>query len=619
MILSRAQLTLTTIPEVVSVTRYYMLRDQSLPAPAAPTTNPPTGWVTTEPEYAEGSTNNLYTVDLLLYSDDSFQYSLVSLSSAYAASKQAYILAKENEKHFFFDADGAHITHGEHTPNTGKNVLITNEGMAIRNDTTNLASFGAELLRMGPEESARVDIQPNATTFYGATGAQVGKIANATTYYSISGESIFEEGGDRESVISDYSNTTQTHTLSYTPVKNPNVSDAMLRVQFILENEGGAVYNQSVNFNEAGNASFETLPAAVTYSGRSVSVALGDLSTVVASSWEGAFIILRAYYYRSEDSSNYSLGMSSSATGKFSYAGGYGTTAAADYSHAHGRGLYTANSDITVVGRYNRYADAWEDSTLFAVGDGSSASARSDAFQVHSGGTIWSSRGWLPTYRDVFGVPYNTIGKNINLNTVVNPGNYYCAGGDIAATQTNQPFSTLSYQMLVFAFGGNQRLQIAWQNSTSTTIKYRFRNSNSEWGSWYVISAGWDNSQIGSVIWSNKASSGTTAIPAGSTYTSLTSITTDSGGTWLVNAHANFQNSSGAPGTYKNVAIGTTSSNAAYGSCQIPTTATGNTLIMTSRIVQLTGATTLYLNVFSAVACNVSNQGCLIEAVRLSM
>jgi hypothetical protein len=131
------------IPEVVGIDRYYMLRDQSLPKPVVPTTNPPeeAAWVKTEPEYVEGSTNNLYTVDNVLYSDDTFQYSQVSLASSYTAAKQAYILAKENEKHFFFDTDGAHVTHGEHTPNTGKNVLITNEGMNVRQDTTDLASF----------------------------------------------------------------------------------------------------------------------------------------------------------------------------------------------------------------------------------------------------------------------------------------------------------------------------------------------------------------------------------------------------------------------------------------------------------------------------------------------
>ena len=73
---------------VTAVYRYYCLQASK---PAKPTTlNPGTSWTLVEPTYAEGSTNNLYTTDLVVYSNDTFIYSDVSLSSSYKAAKDAY-------------------------------------------------------------------------------------------------------------------------------------------------------------------------------------------------------------------------------------------------------------------------------------------------------------------------------------------------------------------------------------------------------------------------------------------------------------------------------------------------------------------------------------------------
>ena len=88
---ARAEITLTSIRDVQSVTRYYLLQSSTSTAPAKPTKNPPGGnWVTTEPTYTSGSTNSLYFTDCTVFSDGSFVYSDVSLSSSYEAAKVAY-------------------------------------------------------------------------------------------------------------------------------------------------------------------------------------------------------------------------------------------------------------------------------------------------------------------------------------------------------------------------------------------------------------------------------------------------------------------------------------------------------------------------------------------------
>ncbi len=88
---SSATITLSYVVDVWSTTRYYLLQSSTLNKPARPTTNPPTGgWTDTEPTYTAGSTNSLYFTDLTVFSDGTWAYSLVSLSSAYEAAKAAY-------------------------------------------------------------------------------------------------------------------------------------------------------------------------------------------------------------------------------------------------------------------------------------------------------------------------------------------------------------------------------------------------------------------------------------------------------------------------------------------------------------------------------------------------
>ena len=83
---------------VDAISSYYLLQDEGEEPPEKPTQNPPGGdWSLTEPGYTEGSTAMLYTVLLTIYSDDSWSYSEVNLSSSYEAAKAAYSKAAELE------------------------------------------------------------------------------------------------------------------------------------------------------------------------------------------------------------------------------------------------------------------------------------------------------------------------------------------------------------------------------------------------------------------------------------------------------------------------------------------------------------------------------------------
>lgn len=86
-----AQITLSSVIDVKATYRYYLLQSSTLSKPAKPSTFPPTStWGDVEPNYVDGSTSTLYFVDCTVFCDDTFNYSAVSVSSAYEAAKIAY-------------------------------------------------------------------------------------------------------------------------------------------------------------------------------------------------------------------------------------------------------------------------------------------------------------------------------------------------------------------------------------------------------------------------------------------------------------------------------------------------------------------------------------------------
>ena len=96
----RAQITISRIIDIESVTRYYKLQSASAAAPSKPTDGAaiPSGWTKTEPAYQNGATNRLYFVDQTIMTNGSIYYSQVSLSSSYEAAKEAWNKANNAQK-----------------------------------------------------------------------------------------------------------------------------------------------------------------------------------------------------------------------------------------------------------------------------------------------------------------------------------------------------------------------------------------------------------------------------------------------------------------------------------------------------------------------------------------
>lgn len=154
-----AQITISRIVDISSVTRYYLLQSSTSAAPSKPTANPPGGsWTTTEPAYTSGSTNTLYFVDLTVFTNSTFSYSAVSKSSSYEAAKTAYNKALDAAKtatNYMKFENNVGLIVGDMTADTlGKNVLIDADSVDIRDGSTVAASFSANQIDLGSANSS---------------------------------------------------------------------------------------------------------------------------------------------------------------------------------------------------------------------------------------------------------------------------------------------------------------------------------------------------------------------------------------------------------------------------------------------------------------------------------
>lgn len=157
---AKAEVTISRVVDISSVTRYYLLQVSTASAPAKPTANPPGGsWTKTEPTYTAGSTNTLYTVELTVFTNNTFSYSDVSKSTSYEAAKSAYNKALEAAKTAtnYVKTDTTGLIVGNVTASTlGYNTLIKTGGVDIRNGSTVLASFGQSLIELGKNSDTAV-------------------------------------------------------------------------------------------------------------------------------------------------------------------------------------------------------------------------------------------------------------------------------------------------------------------------------------------------------------------------------------------------------------------------------------------------------------------------------
>mgnify|MGYP003290395510 CR=1 FL=1 len=156
-----AHITLNSVVDIAAYYRYYLLQSSTLATPDKPTTNPPSdSWNDVEPTYTAGSTNSLYFVDLTVFSDGTWSYSDVSLSSSYEAAKEAYNKALNTEtnlatNYYTKTETDANIT------TTSDRITSTVTANTTRIETldqslVDVANSTAESLRVSEENSTQI-------------------------------------------------------------------------------------------------------------------------------------------------------------------------------------------------------------------------------------------------------------------------------------------------------------------------------------------------------------------------------------------------------------------------------------------------------------------------------
>lgn len=172
------------------------------------------------------------------------------------------------------------------------------------------------------------------------------------------------------------------------------------------------------------------------------------------------------------------------AVGNYSHAEGDGTTAATESSHAEGRYTVTKNNAEHASGQYNNSVSAtttFGDSgnTLFSVGNGTSTSARHNAFEIRQNGDIYLSSGGtdIKLQDHLGGGGVNVVQTTGTSTTDVMSQNAVTTQlGGYVTTDTEQ---TISGRKIFTYSGGSSKAIEFKQTSPSNKVGFRVTNSAS--------------------------------------------------------------------------------------------------------------------------------------------
>lgn len=171
-----ASITVSFERDIISVTWYYKLQASTASPPAKPTAATPSGWTTTEPTYTEGSTNSLYVCQKTTFSDGTFSYSDVSLSSSYEAAKTAYnkgvaALTAATEMGVEYIVGTQTATTGSWTGATAESTLRTGKTISYKLPYAGSGSASLTLTLADGTDTAAIPIYTGTTrvtTHFGA-------------------------------------------------------------------------------------------------------------------------------------------------------------------------------------------------------------------------------------------------------------------------------------------------------------------------------------------------------------------------------------------------------------------------------------------------------------------
>ena len=413
-------ITLSSVVDVWSTTRYYLLQSSTQAPPARPTTNPPTGgWDDTEPTYTSGSTNTLYFTDLTMFSDGSWAYSMVSVSSAYEAAKAAWnkaqaaqnaVSALDNSltQQEIFNrltdngaAQGMVLYNGQLYINASYLKSGTIDGNLVNAKLLNIvdangnviASFDSTI-RLGQSTNAHAEIDFNSFEIKSSSSNSVffaGDIRDANGRAEVS-DSFVGDGTKTLFVLS-------LHATSITEVKIDDVATSewqlngnRLWLYFTTAPASGAeIIVSYTTEDEAFRYDIGTRKSGSIIGAGSIAAGKSVESSGTGSYAEGQETHATGYMSHSEGLGSKATGYVSHAEGAYttasgenSHAEGRSTKASENYSHAEGVETIADGSCQHVAGKYN----VSDPNKIEIIGNGEYG-ARSNARTLDWSGNEW--------------------------------------------------------------------------------------------------------------------------------------------------------------------------------------------------------------------------------------
>ena len=342
------------------------------------------------------------------------------------AAGAAIHLAEGVHDHFWHNNTGAHVTQDtqedyEADPaNAGGNVLITSQGMAIRNGQKELAVFTADLARIGENNTSRIEMSSNNLSAFNDDSVKYFEIdmdagssterpskscgevlqavsltttqkriggqptidmsdADSGSSASCSGATLVLEIADRVSAIGNRSNCEVLYRNSPSG-DSPSSRIYMLCNGLNIDVDTGASVSAYANISLDGGASLY-FQATVSYSAQSGVIILNVYGRSSVSLTINAF------------SSSVNVRYSVSTTAPAAVIGTRDDETPGVYSTAIGNHLYAAGNNQLVIGKYNEADENNE--FAFIVGNGTSQddADRSNAFMIDWNGHIHTQSG----------------------------------------------------------------------------------------------------------------------------------------------------------------------------------------------------------------------------------
>lgn len=220
-----------------------------------------------------------------------------------------------------------------------------------------------------------------------STGLKVGKDVGTTSSYS-----LVTSGG-----FSTYANNTELFNAGYGSTNDEGSTNNKPYYTLGQRKASSGTYSSSRSYSFGDVVTYGGYDYVYIYTSSSS----GHTPSTSSSYWMraiGAYSVVEGYdciasnggahtegtYTKATGSDSHAEGYNSRATGKWSHVEGYNSRATAEDAHAQGEGVNAGYTAQTAVGKYNNN----KSDTLFEVGNGSSDSSRSNAFEVTSAGKI---------------------------------------------------------------------------------------------------------------------------------------------------------------------------------------------------------------------------------------